>query len=170
MIIGVVTVILNSTSNISNGVLQAIGKPNIPMINAAIALVIDIVFLASVLFFTDLGIYGVVLAMVVYAVVMCVLNDRALKKYLGYKNPWKYAYIPPLAASVPMGLTAYGVYAGVYHFLPSNILALVPSIGIAIVVYFFCYLLIAKPTAQELQALPAGTRLAALGRKLKIVK
>lgn len=29
MVIGVITVILNSTSNISNGVLQAIGKANI---------------------------------------------------------------------------------------------------------------------------------------------
>lgn len=106
MVIGVITVILNSTSNISNGVLQAIGKANIPMINAAISLGVDIVFLALVLVFTNMGIYAVVLAMVVYALVMCVLNDRALKKYLGYKNPWRSAYFVPILASIPMGIVA----------------------------------------------------------------
>ncbi len=42
MMLGVITIILNGNSNISNGVLQGIGKPNIPMINAAIALVVDV--------------------------------------------------------------------------------------------------------------------------------
>lgn len=46
---------------------SAIGKANIPMINAAISLGVDIVFLALVLVFTNMGIYAVVLAMVVYA-------------------------------------------------------------------------------------------------------
>ena len=32
MMLGVITIILNGNSNISNGVLQGIGKPNIPMI------------------------------------------------------------------------------------------------------------------------------------------
>lgn len=44
------------------------------MINAAISLGVDIVFLALVLVFTNMGIYAVVLAMVVYALVMCVLK------------------------------------------------------------------------------------------------
>ena len=83
------------------------------MINAAISLAVDVVFLAVLLFFTNTGIYAVVIAMIVYAVVMCVLNDRALKKYLGYQNPWKYAYLPPLLATIPMGAVAFAVSQGV---------------------------------------------------------
>ncbi len=172
MVLGVITVILNSTSNISNGVLQGIGRANVPMINAAISLAVDVVFLAVLLFFTNTGIYAVVIAMIVYAVVMCVLNDRALKKYLGYQNPWKYAYLPPLLATIPMGAVAFAVYKGVRFLaksLPhSNLLALIPSIALAVAVYFVAYLFIAKPSRQELLSLPGGTKLAVLAQKLKI--
>lgn len=170
MVIGVITVILNSTSNISNGVLQAIGKANIPMINAAISLGVDIVFLALVLVFTNMGIYAVVLAMVVYALVMCVLNDRALKKYLGYKNPWRSAYFVPILASIPMGIVAVAVYKLVYAVIGSNFISLIPSIVLAIVVYFVEYLVVAKPKKEDLAALPGGTRLAQVAQKLKILK
>lgn len=170
MVIGVITVILNSTSNISNGVLQAIGKANIPMINAAISLGVDIVFLALVLVFTNMGIYAVVLAMVVYALVMCVLNDRALKKYLGYKNPWRSAYFVPILASIPMGIVAVVVYKLVYVVIGSNFISLIPSIALAIVVYFVGYLVVAKPKKEDLAALPGGTRLAQVAQKLKILK
>ncbi|WP_287713055.1 putative polysaccharide biosynthesis protein [Blautia sp.] len=173
MVLGVITVILNSTSNISNGVLQGIGRANVPMINAAISLAVDVVFLAVLLFFTNTGIYAVVIAMIVYAVVMCVLNDRALKKYLGYQNPWKYAYLPPLLATIPMGAVAFAVYKGVRFLaksLPhSNLLALIPSIALAAAVYFVAYLFIAKPSRQELLSLPGGTKLAVLAQKLKII-
>lgn len=170
MVIGVITVILNSTSNISNGVLQAIGKANIPMINAAISLGVDIVFLALVLVFTNMGIYAVVLAMVVYALVMCVLNDRALKKYLGYKNPWRSAYFVPILASIPMGIVAVAVYKLVYAVIGSNFISLIPSIVLAIVVYFVGYLVVAKSKKEDLAALPGGTRLAQVAQKLKILK
>lgn len=170
MVIGVITVILNSTSNISNGVLQAIGKANIPMINAAISLGVDIVFLALMLVFTNMGIYAVVLAMVVYALVMCVLNDRALKKYLGYKNPWRSAYFVPILASIPMGIVAVVVYKLVYAVIGSNFISLIPSIVLAIVVYFVGYLVVAKPKREDLAALPGGTRLAQAAQKLKILK
>ncbi len=170
MVIGVITVILNSTSNISNGVLQAIGKANIPMINAAISLGVDIVFLALVLVFTNMGIYAVVLAMVVYALVMCVLNDRALKKYLGYKNPWRSAYFVPILASIPMGIVAVVVYKLVYVVIGSNFISLIPSIALAMVVDFVGYLVVAKPKKEDLAALPGGTRLAQAAQKLKILK
>lgn len=170
MVIGVITVILNSTSNISNGVLQATGKANIPMINAAISLGVDIVFLALVLVFTNMGIYAVVLAMVVYALVMCVLNDRALKKYLGYKNPWRSAYFVPILASIPMGIVAVVVYKLVYVVIGSNFISLIPSIALAMVVYFVGYLVVAKPKKEDLAALPGGTRLAQAAQKLKILK
>lgn len=170
MMIGVITVILNSTSNISNGVLQAIGKANIPMINAAIALGVDVVFLALMLVFTNMGIYAVVLAMVVYALVMCVLNDRALKKYLGYKNPWKSAYFVPILASIPMGIVAVIVYKLVHAVIGSNFISLIPSIAFAMVVYFVGYLVVAKPKKEDLASLPGGTRLAQVAQKLKILK
>lgn len=170
MMLGVITVIMNGMSNISNGVLQSIGKANQPMIHAAIALVFDIVVVTVLMFVTDLGIYTVVIAMIVYALVMCVLNDRSMKKELDYQNPWKSAYLPPLLASVPMGIVAFLVYQGLYAVLKSNFLALIPAIVLAAGVYFLVYLAVAKPDAETLAGVPGGAALAKISRKLHLVK
>lgn len=168
MIIGVITIILNGNSNISNGVLQGIGKPNIPMIHAAIALVADVVIMAILLFFTDLGVYTIVIAMIVYAVVMCILNDRSMKKYLGYKNPWKSAYFAPVLACVPMGLVAGGVYYGLYYLIHINIVCLAVAVLLAVCVYFVVYLLVSKPTEEDFAMMPAGRTIARVAHKLHL--
>ena len=55
--------------------------------------------------------------MIIYAVVVCILNDRAMKKYLRYKNPWRFAYLNPILASIPMGAVAGLVYYGLYKLI-----------------------------------------------------
>ena len=173
MMLGVITVIMNGMSNISNGVLQGIGKANIPMINAAIALVVDVVVVTVLMFVTDFGIYNVVLAMIAYALVMCILNDRALKRELHYKNPWKTAYMPAVFAAVPMGIVAFAVYQGIYLLTKSlpggNLLALMPAIVLGAGVYFLLYLYFAKPKEEELAGLPGGRKLIQITRKLHIM-
>lgn len=166
MILGVITIILNGNSNISNGVLQGIGKANIPMIHAAIALVADMIVMAVLVACTDLGVYSIVVAMIVYAVVMCLLNERGMKKYIGYKNPWKKAYVYPFLASVPMALTAGLVYYGVYAVLHSNFISIGISVLLAMAVYFVVYLLVSKPTDDELSMIPGGHYLIKIAHRI----
>lgn len=174
MMIGVVTVIMNGMSNISNGVLQGIGKAHLPMIHAAVALVADVVLMAVLMFATDLGIYSIPIAMIVYALVMCILNHMSMRKELDYRNPWKEAYLMPFLASLPMGAAAFLTYQGVYHFtrnIPGgNLIALVPAIGIGACIYFLIYLLISDPKAEDLAGLPGGRKLVEIGMKLHILK
>lgn len=177
MMLGAVMIILNSNSNISNGVLQSIGKPNIPMLNAAISLLVNVVVLIGMLMFTNLGIYAVVIAMIIYSIVICVLNDLFLKKYMKYKNPWKYAYLGPFLASIPMAAAAAGLYAVLNLLLPERILGsisiclavkLVITIGIAAVLYFISYLAITKPTEEDMIHVPGGNLIVRFGKKLHL--
>lgn len=174
MMLGVITVIMNGMSNISNGVLQGIGKAKLPMIHAAIALGFDVVVVVVLMFVTDFGIYNVVIAMIVYALVMCVLNDRSMKKELDYKNPWREAYLKPLMAAVPMGIVAFLVYKGIYtaaKTLPAtNLIALIPAVGLGACVYFFLYLVIAKPGEETLEGIPGGRKLVKIMEKLPFLK
>ena len=174
MMLGIITVIMNGMSNISNGVPQGIGKANIPMIHAAAALVLDVIVVAVLMFVTDWGIYNVVIAMIVYALSMCILNHRAMRKALDYKNPWEKAYLSPFLASVPMGIAAFGLYHGIYRVvkgLPAaNLIALVPAICIGALIYFAVYLFIEKPDAEELYGIPFGRKLAAIGKKVHLLK
>ena len=49
------------------------------MITAAVALVVDVIVVVALLMFTDLGIYALLVAMIVYAIVVCVMNDFFMK-------------------------------------------------------------------------------------------
>ena len=166
MMLGVITIILNGNSNISNGVLQGIGKPNIPMINAAIALVVDVIAMAILLLVTDLGVYSIVIAMIIYAVVMCLLNERAMKKYMEYKNPWRSAYLNPLLASVPMAAVAGFSYYGIYKLIRSNFISLGIAVVLGMIAYFIVYLAVSKPSDEQFAMMPGGAYLKKIASKL----
>lgn len=166
--VGAVTVILNGLSNISNGVLQGIGMPNLPMRNAAIALVVDVTSLVVMLLTTGLGILAVVLAIIVYSVIICVLNDISMKKFLGYKNKWVEAYLIPLMASAPMALTAWLLFNGLYTLIPSNLLGLAVSVPVAAAVYIVLYIVFARVPEEQLQAFPFGSWLVRIAYLLRI--
>ena len=166
LILGSFSILLNGMSNISNGVLQAIGQQRIPVITAAIALVVDIVVVIVLLFTTNLGVYALLIAMVIYSVVVCVLNDRAMKKYLQYKNPWKEGYLYPVLASVPMGIVAGCICYGLNIFVKSNFICLIVSIPVAAIVYLFAYLVISKPSESQLRRIPGGSYLIRIAEKL----
>ncbi|MDD2958619.1 MAG: polysaccharide biosynthesis protein [Lachnospiraceae bacterium] len=168
LMMGAFTILLNGMSNISNAVLQAIGKPKIPMITAAAALAVDVAAVTALLLFTKLGVYALLVAMIIYSLVVCVLNDYYMKKYLKYKNPWKEAYLKPLLAALPMGAVAGGVYLGVHKLLHSNLISLGAAVLLAVPVYFAVYLFISRPSEQEVLSMPGGRFILKFGRKLHI--
>ena len=137
------------------------------MIHAAIALAADAVSMLLLLLFTDLGIYAVVISMIVYAVVMCLLNNHSIRRYLGYRNPWRKAYLTPLLASIPMAAAAGGVYYGLYMVLHRNFISLAAALFIAVIIYFVFYLLISRPTEEELRLIPGGGLLVRFARRLR---
>ena len=166
LVLGSFTILLNGMSNISNGVLQGIGKPKIPMFTAAVALVVDVVAVVLLLMFTDLGIYALLVAMIIYAVVVCVMNDFFMKKYLKYKNPWKTAYVSPLIASVVMCAVAGGVYYGLYFLIHSNVICLGLAVILAAAAYFLVYVIVDKTAADRLSRMPGGSYLVRIADRI----
>ena len=166
LMLGSFTILLNGMSNISNGVLQGIGKPKIPMLTAAVALVVDVVAVVLLLMFTDLGIYALLVAMIIYAVVVCVMNDFFMKKYLKYKNPWKTAYVSPLIASVVMCAVAGGVYYGLYFLIHSNVICLGLAVILAAAAYFLVYIIVDKTAAERLSRMPGGSYLVRIADRI----
>ena len=166
LMLGSFTILLNGMSNISNGVLQGIGKPKIPMFTAAVALVVDVVAVVLLLMFTDLGIYALLVAMIIYAVVVCVMNDFFMKKYLKYKNPWKTAYVSPLIASVVMCAVAGGVYYGLYFLIHSNVICLGLAVILAAAAYFLVYVIVDQTAADRLSRMPGGSYLVRIADRI----
>jgi len=157
LLFGAISVIFSALSTITNGVLQAIGKPRIPLRNAAISLAANVGILAVTLWlFPDLSIYAVLLVNVLFAFCMCILNQLSMRKYLGYKNQFRESYEKPFLASVGMGATAWILYYGLHLLIPTRIVCLGIAVIAAIVVYLILYVIISKTSEEELNRFPFG--------------
>ena len=80
---GCITVVFYCLSTVTNGVLQGIGKVNVPLRNAAVALLLHVLLLSGILYFTNMNLTALLLATMFYAFMMCLLNSISVKRYLG---------------------------------------------------------------------------------------
>lgn len=167
---GAVSVIFYSLSTITNGVLQGIGKPSLPVRHAALSLVINVAVLAVLTKFTPLGIYSVMIATIAYSLAMCILNGRSVTKHLDYHMDISNTFLRPLAAAVLMGGAAVVVYYGLHRLISSNVICLLPAILVAVVVYGLGYLYIAHPSKELLRRFPGGNYLVKIAVKLKVYR
>ncbi len=165
-----ITVVFYGLSTITNGVLQAVGRVNLPVLNAAAALAVQTALLVALLLRTDANLYALSIAMIVYSFLMCVLNQIAVRRTLKYKQEMMKTFIKPFLASVLMGLAGYGVYTGVYYLLPVNAAALAAAILAAGVVYFVTVMALGGVEEEDLRRLPKGYLLVAFGRKLYLLR
>ncbi len=165
-----ITVIFYSLSTITNGVLQAVGRVNLPVINAAVALGVQTLALVAMLLYTDMGLYALSAAMVVYSFLMCVLNQIAARRTLKYKQEFVKTFIKPFLAAVLMGISAYFVYEGVYYLLPVNAVSVAAAVLLAFFVYFAALMALGGVEEADLRRLPKGHMLAAIGKKCYLLR
>ena len=164
--IGSLAVVFYSLSTISNAILQGLGHLNIPLRNAVYALILHLIALILLLFL-GFGIYGVVLSNIFFAFVMCILNQRAIQRHVRYRQYLRKTYLYPIIASAFMGGAAYGSYRGAALMLPASIrfgrvgsmLELLPSLFLAVLVYFFFLLRMRAFTKEDLDNMPMGRKL-----------
>ncbi|MGN0248991.1 MAG: polysaccharide biosynthesis C-terminal domain-containing protein [Lachnospiraceae bacterium] len=164
-----VTVVFYSLSTLTNAVLQGIGKVTAPVYHAAIALVVQTLVLIPCLIFTELNLYCIAIATIVYSFLMCVLNQRAVRKYLDYKQDMKKIFILPFLASVIMGIVAYFVYKLLFAVLKSNAVSLLISVAIAAFVYGVLILKLRVLNKDDILAMPKGKKLAGILAKLHLI-
>ena len=162
-----ISVVFYALSTLSNSVLQGIGKINIPVIHSGIALVIQTIVLVPLVCLTNLSLYSLVIANIVYSFAVCVLNAASMRKYLAYRQEWKKTYILPSVAALIMGAAAYGTYHGLNYIIPSNLVCLMIAMVIAVAVYFVLLILFGVLNEEELLAIPKGQMLVRLMRRIK---
>lgn len=167
-----VSVVLYSLSTLTQAVLQSVGRMNIPIINAAVSLILHAGLMIVMLLYLDetYGLYYYIGTTVLYALLLCILNAASVKKSIGYQQEIKRTFLLPLAAAAVMGITAFGVYQGLYYLLPVNVIALFAAIGIACIVYFVLVIKFGAVTKEELKGMPKGYMLIRIAQKLKLFK
>ncbi|MBR4607780.1 MAG: polysaccharide biosynthesis protein, partial [Lachnospiraceae bacterium] len=103
-------VVLYALSTLSNSILQGLGRVNIPVVNAGIALTIQSIASFLLLMYTNVDLYGLAITNTLYAAIMCVLNQVALRRVIHYRQEWKKSFVLPSLASLVMGVSAKGAY------------------------------------------------------------
>lgn len=172
--LGSVSVIFYTMSTLTNGVLQGINRMKIPVRNACIALVVHIAFLYAALEM-DMGIQAVVYANILFAIIVCILNHVAIRKYIRYRQEYIKTFAIPLAASAVMGVSVGIIYwllnkalGGLNKTLSSFIIVMV-GIVIGAVVYFIALILLKGVGEDDLRKMPGGRTVLTIAKKCRLL-
>ena len=176
-----VSVFFYSISTVTNAVLQSTEHMNLPLVSAVIALIIQTILLEVLLRKTDLDAYALVISSVVYSVMIFLANEFFLRRYLGRRSNLGADYIVPVISAVLMGCNSFLVYKLIHWVLVSaagfgksgkaeyfaNVIAVVPAILGAVMVYFFLLIRLKAVTREDLMTMPKGTALVRMAEKLR---
>lgn len=173
-----VTVIFYSISTITNAALQSIGRMNLPLVSAGIALVVQTVVLVLLLLFTDLDVRALVLVSILYSVMIFTVNQYYLRRFLGIRQDVRRDYLQPLACAALMGAAAKAVYylvsmaAEPMRNLPKgfyfcNLAATAAALLAAVLVYGYTMVRSGTIRRKDLLSMPKGQSLVRLMEKLR---
>ena len=172
-----VTVIFYSISTITNAALQSIGRMNLPLVSAGIALVVQTVVLVLLLRFTDLDVRALVLVSILYSVMIFAVNQYYLRRFLGIRQDVRRDYLQPFVCAALMGAAAKAVYylvsmaAEPVENLPKgfyfrNLAATAAALLAAVLVYGYTMVRSGTIRRKDLLSMPKGQSLVRLMEKL----
>lgn len=165
--IGSISVVFYTMSTLTNGVLQGINRMRIPVIHACIALVIHVIFLYATLQM-DMGIQAVVYANILFAVVVCILNWLAIRKYLKYKQELIKTFLIPTIASVIMGVIITIIYMTLRNVV-GNLVILILGMAVGVIAYFVALILLKGIDEEDLKKMPGGRTVLTVAKKCKLL-
>lgn len=165
--IGSISVVFYSMSTLTNGILQGINRIKVPVRNAAIALVIHVVFLYATLQI-GWGVNALVYANILFAVLVCVFNALSIRTAIKYKQEYIKTFIIPTIASVIMGVLV-GVFSMFMSKIIGNIFTVLIGIVIAVIVYLVSLILLKGIDENDLNSMPGGRKVLIIVKKLKLL-
>lgn len=168
MQIGIPVIIFYAISTLSTGILQGLDHLRIPLISSVVALLVHLIALQIMLRSTDMGIYAVVVANIVFAVVVCAINAFAIGKVLHFRQEYLRTFIIPTISSVVMGAAVWVVYR-VLHFVLGNVISCVFSIAVGMAVYGCILIKMGGLTEREIRSFPKGNQIVKLCHRLRLL-
>ena len=166
---GSIAVVFYSVSTVTNAILQGIDRMRLPIVHALTALVLHLAAMEVMVLVFHMGIFSMVFANILFAVIMCFLNHRSIRKILGYRQEVKKTILLPAAASAVMGAAAVGVYKLIHLGIQSNAVCTLGAVAAAVAVYGVLLVKLGCLDEDELHQMPGGTRLLQVFRKLRLM-
>lgn len=167
--LGAITVVLYCFSTVTNAILQGLNRMSAPVKHGAISLIIHLVAVVAMLTVFKWGIYSLVLGNAVFGLTMCILNTRAIKKEVDYKQEIKKTFVIPFVSAIFMGIISAVLWYLLALVTPDKLATLV-TIFVAVLIYGISLLKFGCLSPKEIKGLPKGDKLLRIFGKLHLVK
>ena len=168
--LGAPAVIFFSLSTVTNAVLQGIDLMRKSVTHSAISLALHVILVYVLLQHFNMGVYGLVIGNVTFALAVCILNWLAIGKALKYRQEIRTTFLLPLVSSAVMGAFALAVYRLVTSITGYYQLGILVSVPLAMILYGILIILTKSVTEEELPDMPFGMRILRLCRKARLIR
>ena len=149
--------------------LQAIGRTDIPVKSVIVAAVAKIVCNFILVGNPKVNVYGAVIGTILFYVVIVAFNMISLLRVSKVKVNWLSVFFKPLICAALCGVTAFTANALLNRIFPAEstesvlnmgTLAMIISIGLAVIVYVISLLLLKGIAKEDVAVLPKGEKIA----------
>lgn len=153
-----IAIVFNSTLFTTNAILQAVGRPTIPVVNMAIGGVVKVVLSYVLIGIPEINVMGSALSTVASYGIIMILNLIVMRRSVPNLESFFLMSAPLLLSAAVMGAGSYGLYRGLCFWLDPKF-ALFPSIIAAVLLYMVCAVLFRAVSYDDVAALPKGEKL-----------
>ncbi len=154
-IIGSFAILFTSVSTITNAVLHGTNHMNKPVVHSVISLAVHLVSLFVMLYVFRLGVYSLVIANLIFAVCMCILNAYSMRRELGFRQEYRQTFLLPLVSALVMGAVTLAVRFLIRRFITgSNLVIVIACLAVAIAVYVIMIFITGCITKKDLKHFP----------------
>ncbi len=150
------------------GVLQGIGKQNLPPIALAVGAGVKVGLSLFLMSIPQINIYGAVIGTVMCYIIAAVLNYLFVRKYTGVRIKWGEHLLKPVAATAVMAAIAYLVYSLIAPY--SNAIGVIACVVVGLIVYFFMLVLVKAVNERELLQIRGGKKIVRVLKKIHVWK
>lgn len=168
-ILGIAAVFSGLSVPMTN-MLQAIGKPMLPVRNIAIGAAFKIIVNAILVGRPQLNIMGAPIGTTICYILIFILNLSSLIKYTGVKINFVSVIIKPFISGLSCAACAFLVSSLVTNLSKSDFLATICGVGVAVIIYLVVLFALKTLTKEDIEGFPKGKIIANYLEKLHIIK
>lgn len=169
LMLGSIVIVLYGWSTITNSVLHGLNYMSAPAKHAAIALVLHLGAIVLMLMVFKWNVYALVGSNIVFAIIMCYLNQRKIRQVCGYKVNVRRIFVKPVIAAIVMGIVTYAVFLLFDMLIGGRVFPTLIAIVVAIIVYAVLILKLGALSKADVLALPMGGKLLRVFQKLRLM-
>lgn len=160
-----ISIVFLASTQTSVGVLQAIGKQNLPVIHLGIGCIGKVAATFILAGIPAINVKGAAIGTLIAYIVAMILNNRSVKSYTGVKFNYNLTYLRPFIAAAVMGVCAFASHKLLVG-IAGNSIATLASVMVGVIVYGILIFTVKAITIDEVEAtFPGGTKIAKVMRK-----